>query len=978
MEKLFWIRFNNIKFTDFTGNCELGVKEKYFQREVLYHLLELIQFTEGVHPKYSTKPKLDKNAWIIWLRNNNLFFKVQLNYLFTFLISPFQSVEDRVFALHLYVDKTKLLLHAKKFMDNKKSEFIPLLAAFVLDLKELGVTKLNAYNLDKQGWSDYPQLGSYTPSSLLVDPPSMNFVYEAVKKQFGLPDARGNDSFSSEIAAWINMVDKDKQAYELTIFKQIDKIFSNMSLVYDRVMAKATELNDNIIQVQHNQKKVYFAHLNKQNYQVVLIKKRIVNIINELIHEQSIWHLSDCYPQTWALSPFESNNRVRKKLERCFLEIDQRYFLDGHSKQLKCKPFLKFLLDNKSNMFHLSGCAYNETGSVQQFTSSLRYTASVKLILFDEEIDGEILITDHNIRFVSIKQADAKYGHFISKKAFFQDFVISFNEIQVLSKCRYELLDNSLEISLNTGLTYLFMFEEFESRNEFLGKLESASDLLPNLVETPNLITLTQLWRDRHISNYDYLTTLNKLSGRTTNDLMQYPIFPFTLSDYQSQVLDLRSPSSYRIFSRPIAVQSKEREKYYVDQYNYIKSENEFYKMQANENSYQFIVNSAPFHYGSHYSNSGIVLHFLVRLPPYTQMFLQYQDKNFDVPDRAFHSLHTTWRLATEDSTNGFKELIPEFFYLPEFLLNIEGFNFGVRQNGERVNNVLLPPWCSNDARLFTLIHLQALESNYVTQNLNNWIDLTFGFQQSGKPAVDAINVFHPATHFSSDLSLIEDEVKRNAIKTMIKTFGQMPTQLFNMPHPSVSPEASLPIEIDQDILPDSPSISTVIGLKWGNFVGSPIYSKPKIYFQTESLPFDVDRVCPLATNDVLLLPPQSSLMVNYNQPRNPHVANIYMISYWLCIWSESSPNIAIKNNTKNFVFLQEMSILDDVCLCESAPDYNWILVGYRSGTIRAYSIEPMMNVSTFSSWEMFFTWKFLNAECKRNTGNKFPLVRWP
>ena len=36
---------------------------------------------------------------------------------------------------------------------------------------------------------------------------------------------------------------------------------------------------------------------------------------------------------------------------------------------------------------------------------------------------------------------------------------------------------------------------------------------------------------------------------------------------------------------------------------------------------------SAPYHYGCHYSNSGTVLHFLVRLPPFTKMFLQYQGK---------------------------------------------------------------------------------------------------------------------------------------------------------------------------------------------------------------------------------------------------------------------------------------------------------------------------------------------------------------
>jgi hypothetical protein len=39
-----------------------------------------------------------------------------------------------------------------------------------------------------------------------------------------------------------------------------------------------------------------------------------------------------------------------------------------------------------------------------------------------------------------------------------------------------------------------------------------------------------------------------------------------------------------------------------------------------------------PYHYGSHYSNSGTVLHFLVRMPPFTKMFLAYQGKD------VFHS----------------------------------------------------------------------------------------------------------------------------------------------------------------------------------------------------------------------------------------------------------------------------------------------------------------------------------------------------
>lgn len=153
----------------------------------------------------------------------------------------------------------------------------------------------------------------------------------------------------------------------------------------------------------------------------------------------------------------------------------------------------------------------------------------------------------------------------------------------------------------------------------------------------------------------------------------------------------------------------------------------------------------APYHYGSHYSNSGTVLHFLVRIPPFTRYFLHYQDNNFDLPDRTFHSIVTTWRLASRDSTTDVKELIPEFFSFPEFLENAERFNFGIRQSGETVDNVELPPWARNSHRLFIFIHRQALESDIVRKNLHKWIDLVFGWRQSGQPAVDAINVFHPA-----------------------------------------------------------------------------------------------------------------------------------------------------------------------------------------------------------------------------------------
>ena len=53
-------------------------------------------------------------------------------------------------------------------------------------------------------------------------------------------------------------------------------------------------------------------------------------------------------------------------------------------------------------------------------------------------------------------------------------------------------------------------------------------------------------WRQGETTNFEYLMELNKLAGRTFNDLMQYPVFPWILSDYKGKQLDLKSHDSFR------------------------------------------------------------------------------------------------------------------------------------------------------------------------------------------------------------------------------------------------------------------------------------------------------------------------------------------------------------------------------------------------------------------------------------------------
>lgn len=57
-----------------------------------------------------------------------------------------------------------------------------------------------------------------------------------------------------------------------------------------------------------------------------------------------------------------------------------------------------------------------------------------------------------------------------------------------------------------------------------------------------------------------------------------------------------------------------------------------------------------------------------------------------------------------------------------------------------------------------TLLYLQALESEFVSCQLHQWIDLIFGYKQQGPEAARALNVFYYLTYEGAvNLSSIND-----------------------------------------------------------------------------------------------------------------------------------------------------------------------------------------------------------------------------
>lgn len=280
---------------------------------------------------------------------------------------------------------------------------------------------------------------------------------------------------------------------------------------------------------------------------------------------------------------------------------------------------------------------------------------------------------------------------------------------------------------------------------------------------------ITEAWRQRKISNFDYLMRLNTLAGRSFNDLSQYPVFPWIIADYTSNELDLNNPATFRDLELPMGAQDVERRKQFEERYQSLLE-----------------IHEAPFHYGTHFSTAATTAGFLIRLRPFEKLLIALQGGSFDLAERTFASIDKAWRSASQLSRGDIRELTPEFFYLPDFLVNANRFDFGSTQAGSKIDNVELPPWAKGSPLLFVQRNREALESDYVSSKLHHWIDLIFGFKQTGAEAVAAVNVFHPLSYADEvDLDSIKDPNERRAASQTVWNFGVCPARLFERPHVS-------------------------------------------------------------------------------------------------------------------------------------------------------------------------------------------------
>uniref|UniRef100_A0A8C1Q8H6 Neurobeachin n=1 Tax=Cyprinus carpio TaxID=7962 RepID=A0A8C1Q8H6_CYPCA len=435
-----------------------------------------------------------------------------------------------------------------------------------------------------------------------------------------------------------------------------------------------------------------------------------------------------------------------------------------------------------------------------------------------------------------------------------------FSEIRAVFSRRYLLQNTGLEVFMANRTSVMFNFPDqgtFRSGpylNDCL--LLCCSSHRRISLATPRQLfkssNMTQRWQRREISNFEYLMFLNTIAGRTYNDLNQYPVFPWVLTNYESEDLDLTLPGNFRDLSKPIGALNPKRAVFYAERYETWEDDG-----------------TPPHHYASLYSTAASTLFWLVRIEPFTTFFLNCNNK-FDHPDRTFSGIARSWRSCQRD-TSDVRELIPEFYYLPEMFVNSSGYDLGVREDRTAVCDVELPVWAKKPED-FVRINRMALESEFVSCQLHQWIDLIFGYKQRGPEAIRALNVFHYLSYEGSvNLDTITDPQLRESTEAQIQSFGQAPSQLLIEPHPPRSSAMHLsPLmfkdQMQQDVImvlkfpSNSPvthvaantlphlSIPAAVTVtcsrlfainRWHNTVGAPGYSLE----QAHHLPIEMDSL---------------------------------------------------------------------------------------------------------------------------------------
>lgn len=242
-------------------------------------------------------------------------------------------------------------------------------------------------------------------------------------------------------------------------------------------------------------------------------------------------------------------------------------------------------------------------------------------------------------------------------------------------------------------------------------------------------------WKNGQRTNMEFLLLINKYSGRSFNDLSQYPMFPWVLKDYDSNVYDfdalMKTDRCYRDFSMHTGMMGEEKRIEITKKYEGMKNNTgpDDKPLPGPEEYERQLYGDECFQMRYGFSTAMNTTMYLTRIEPFTTAAYFFQDQKRD--KRVPISFEISFNVNTINEIQSNNELVPEHFYFPEALMNINNAHLGWQDDKKtgidyQIDQMFIPQWAANHYD-FVRIMREALEQKYVTDNLGHWIDLVFG-----------------------------------------------------------------------------------------------------------------------------------------------------------------------------------------------------------------------------------------------------------
>ncbi|OHT16368.1 hypothetical protein TRFO_13208 [Tritrichomonas foetus] len=591
----------------------------------------------------------------------------------------------------------------------------------------------------------------------------------------------------------------------------------------------------------------------------------------------------------------------------------------------------------------------NNKSDIITQTDPIDNTARRSSAEFKQVVDCTIVKVSHN---ASAKFLLSEKQMIIFKRRTHK--VIDIKPYTILNILKRKMLqkDTAIEIFLTNGKSYLLDFAPVKS-NEILAQIsEMQLPLLQYIqLDSPRAYfatynEFTSAWINGKLSNFTYLMILNMLSGRSFNDVTQYPMFPLLYSDFESKkVRDLSKTLDFLEENKPL----------------------EFY--DSIDFEIEQLFHPSPL-------TPDAVDKYMVRIDPFTTIHLYKQNCQFST-DKIFKDLSFSLLNKTE--------LVPEFFFFPEFLTNI---------NGLELKDFQFPSGITNPFE-FVYQHRKLLESNEISKRLHQWINLIWGYKQKGKDAHDSLNYRHPfilENVWESEASFLIKADQQ--VSSMIHLYGSIPSQLFTEPHPIKEIHERNETELSIQEIHDVPFVfannsndDTILAVDFSKKVvniklkpNSPIQFEKEILKTCAKLTKDI-RFCAIDCGMILISQDKEFLSILQSKGENESFKTFHFettdVDY---LRGSSNYFTVIRDRTIVTLFdtitfpekVGQIVILDDTIVdCQINQNFSIIAILSRNGMLHLHSLNKMQKVQSVNlkphhARKLLITpkWGFILVDC--------------